>query len=126
MSENDDLIHRYTRADALRDGTLIDVSNRAREAGIRCPVALTAAVFARCVAVPPGVTGQDEGGRLWDLLWLLLVAIRQSAGGTELRFAVHVRQDNQERMPPLVHLKALCGPDDQGEAVITVLLPEED
>jgi hypothetical protein len=125
MSENDDLLSRYSRADALRDGTLIDVSARAREAGILYPVALTAAVWGRCVAVPPGVPGQDDAGRLWDLLWLLLVAIRQSASGSELRFAVHVRQDNRKRTP-LVQLKALCGPGDQGEPVITVLLPEED
>jgi hypothetical protein len=44
MFENADLIHRYTRADALRDGALIDVSAVAREAGIRYPVALAALV----------------------------------------------------------------------------------
>ena len=41
MFENADLIHRYSRADALRDGVLVDVSATAREAGIRFPVALT-------------------------------------------------------------------------------------
>ena len=39
MFENADLIHRYSRADALRDGVLIDVSPTAREAGIRYPSA---------------------------------------------------------------------------------------
>jgi hypothetical protein len=43
---------------------LIDVSAVAPEAGIRYPVALTAAVWAKCVAVPPGVACQDEAGRL--------------------------------------------------------------
>jgi hypothetical protein len=43
MFENADLIHRYTRANALHDGVLIGVSETAREAGIRRPVALTAA-----------------------------------------------------------------------------------
>jgi hypothetical protein len=43
MSEDADLIYRYTRADALRDGVLIDVSEVAREAGFKWPVALTAA-----------------------------------------------------------------------------------
>jgi hypothetical protein len=36
-----ELIHRYSRADAIRDGVLIDVSETARAAGIRYPVALT-------------------------------------------------------------------------------------
>ena len=35
MFQNADLIHRYTRADAIRDGVLIDVSETAREASIR-------------------------------------------------------------------------------------------
>ena len=64
MFEEADLIHSYTRADALRDGVLIDVSAVAREAGIRYPVALTRAAWGRCVAVPPGVLCQDEAGRL--------------------------------------------------------------
>jgi hypothetical protein len=40
-----------------------------------------------------------------------------------VRFGVHVRNDNRERTPPLVRLKALCGPGDQGEPVLTVMLP---
>ena len=85
-----------------------------------------AAAWVRCVAVPPGVECQDEAGRLWDVLWLLRWAISRSADGSEVRFGVHVRNDNRERTPPLVRLKALCGPGDQGEPVITVLMPDED
>jgi hypothetical protein len=124
MFEQDDLIHSYTRADAIADGTLIDVSSVATEAGIRFPVALTAAVWARCVAVPPGVHCQDEAGRLWDVVWMLRCAVTR-AGGNVVPFALHVRNDNRERTPPLVRLKAVCGPGDQGEPVITVMLPEE-
>ena len=43
-------------------------------------VALTAAVWAQCVAVPPGVVCQDEASRLWDVLFLLCTAIRRSRG----------------------------------------------
>jgi hypothetical protein len=127
MFENADLIHQYTRADAIRDGVLIDVSETAREAGIRWPVALTAAVWAKCVAVPPGVVCQDESGRLWDVLTMLRCAIRGCNGGArELRFGVHVRNDNRERTPPLVRLKAVCGPGDDGAPVLTVMLPQVD
>ncbi len=110
----------------LRDGELIDVSATARDAGIRWPVALTRAVWERCVRVPAGVLCQDEVGRLWDVLWLLACAIRRAGKGAEVRFGVHVRNDNRDRTPPLVLLKALCGPGDQGEPVLTVLLPDED
>jgi hypothetical protein len=94
--------------DALRDGVLIDVSATAREAGIRYPVALTRACWERCVAVPPGVACQDEAGGLWDVLFLLALVARRS-DGDEVRFAVHARNDDRERTPPLVRLKAICG-----------------
>jgi hypothetical protein len=125
MFEGADLIHGYSRAQAIEDGVLIDVSATAREAGIRYPAALTRAVWERCVTVPPGVACQDEAGRLWDVLFLLALAARRS-GGALVRFGVHVRNDNRVGTPPLVRLKALCGPGDQGELVVTVLLPEED
>lgn len=127
MFENADLIHRYSRADAIRDGVLIDVSATAKECGFKWPVALTAAVWATCVTVPPGVVLQDEQGRLWDVLVMLRHAIRSPrSDGQEVRFAAHVRNDNRDRVPPLVRLKALCGPGDQGEPVLTILLPDED
>jgi hypothetical protein len=43
-----------------------------------------------------------------------------------VRFGVRIRNDNRDRTPPLVRLKALCGRGDQGEPVITVILPEKD
>ena len=98
MFENADLIHRYTRAEAICDGVLIDVSAVAREAGIRYPVALTRAVWQRCVAVPPGVLCQDEAGRLWDVVYLLRWAIGRAPGGPVVRFGAHVRNDNVRRV----------------------------
>ncbi len=89
-------------------------------------MALTRAAWERCVSVPPGVACQDEAGRLWDVLWVLRCAIRGGDGGPEVRFAVHVRNDDGDGTPPLVQLKALCGPGDEGEPVITVMLPDED
>ena len=40
------LIHRYTRAEAIADGVLVDVSALAKEAGFKYPMALTATVYA--------------------------------------------------------------------------------
>jgi hypothetical protein len=80
MFENFEMIHRYSRADAIRDGVLIDVSATAREAGIPWPVALTRVAWERCVAVPPDVECQDEAGRLWDVLRMLTLATRCCQG----------------------------------------------
>ena len=53
-------------------------------------------------------------------------ARRPSGDASEVRFGVHVRNDNREGTPPLVRLKAVCGPGDQAEPVITVMMPDED
>jgi hypothetical protein len=121
------LIHRYSRAEALRDGVLIDASATAREAGFQYPVAMTAAAWAKCVAVPPGVLCQDEAGRLWDVLTMLRFGVRGQGGAArQVRFGVHVRNDNRERTPPVVRLKAACGPADHGGPVISVTMLDED
>jgi hypothetical protein len=120
------VIFSYTRAQALADGVLIDVTETAREAGFRIPVAVTRAVWDQYVAVPEGVTCQDEAGRLWDVLFMLRFAIRTGDGGSETRYRLHVRNDNREGDPPLVELKAVCGPDDDGSPCITVMTPSED
>ena len=41
----DGIIARYTRAQAIEDGVLIDVSKMAKEAGFVIPVAVTDAVW---------------------------------------------------------------------------------
>jgi hypothetical protein len=126
MFADDDLIFAYTRTQAIADGELIDVTTTAKEAGFRYPVALTRAVWCEYVEVPAGVEGQDERGRLWDILVMLGYAIRGDGGQCVLRFRLHVRNDNRDRMPPLVELKAVCGPDDDGSPCITVMIVAED
>jgi hypothetical protein len=119
------VISAYTRAQAIEDGTLIDVSETAREAGIRFPVAVTRAVWAACVEVPKGCEGvQDEAGRLWDVVFLLRFAVRASRGGSVVQYPVTVVTGQRTRV--VYRLKAVCGPGDQGEPVITVMFPEED
>ncbi len=127
MTSSNPIIFTYTRAQAIADGVLVDVSELAKEAGFRFPVALTAGVWAEYVAVPEGLAGQDETGRLWDILMMLRFAIARYKGDTErLDFELHVRNDDREGDPPLVQLYALCGPGDDPQPVLTVLLPTED
>jgi hypothetical protein len=47
-------------------------------------------------------------------------------GDRRVRFGVHVRNDTRGRTPPLVRLKAISGPGDQGEPVLTVMPSDED
>jgi len=121
-----DVIYSYSRAQAIEDGVLIDVSSTAREAGITFPVALTAAAWAAYVVVPEGVRGQDEAGRLWDVVSMLRFAIKASrgGGGSILPYRLYVKNTNGK--PRMVTLKSVCGPGDGAEPVITIMLPEED
>jgi hypothetical protein len=124
---DENIIHCYSRAQAIADGVLVDVTQTAKEAGYRIPTAVTHAVWCQCVKVPEGVDGQDEAGRLWDILHMLRFAIaREKATSNITIFQLHVRNDNRDGDPPLVNLKAVCGPDDDGRPCITIMLPEED
>ncbi len=122
-----DVVYSYTRAQAVADGVQVEVTKTAQEAGIRFPVFLTRTVFDAYVAVPAGVTGQDEAGRLWDVLWMLRFAIQRTKSGVDrLPFALYVRNDN--RAAKLIKLIAVAGPldiDDPAPA-ITVMMPDED
>jgi hypothetical protein len=121
------VIYSYSRSQAIADGMQVEVTKIAQEAGLRFPVFLTRTVYDAYVTVPPGVAGQDEAGRLWDILNLLRFAIRQSqARKDRLPFALYVQNDNSAAR--LVKLVAQCGPldIDDPQPSITVMLPEED
>jgi hypothetical protein len=123
MDENE-IIYSYTRKQAIADGVLIDVTELAKEAGFKCPVAFTSAVYQRHVRVPEDVEDMNETGRLWDVLMLLRYAAMKSAGKSEVLFKLSERRSNSEM--EIVSLKAVCGPDDDGGICLTVMLPEED
>lgn len=123
---DDTVIATYSRKQAIEDGNLTDVSELAREAGFKVPTALTRGAWLRCVAVPEGVCGQDETGRLWDVLNILRYSAYANLDGSTLLFRVCVRYGNAESDCEVVDLKAVCGPDDDGRPCLTVMLPEED
>jgi hypothetical protein len=122
-----EIIYAYTRKQAVADGVQVDVTTTAQEAGIKFPVFITRGVFDSYVAVPEGVTGQDEDGRLWDIAWMLRHAIQRSRPGSDrIPVALYVRNDN--RAAKLVKLIAVCSAFDMDnpQPAITVMLPDED
>ena len=121
------VLYSYSRSQAFADGLQVEVSKVAQEAGIRFPVFLTRAVYDSFALIPPGVTGQDEAGRLWDVVWMLRFAIRKAQRGqARLPFALYVRNDN--KAPRLIKLVAMCGAldIDDPQPAITIMLPDED
>jgi hypothetical protein len=101
------VIYAYSRSQAVADGVQVDVTKTAQEAGIKFPMFLTRAVFDNFVALPPASTGQDEAGRLWDLIWMARFAILRSHGHTDrLPVALYVRNDNHRAKPLNVAVEA--------------------
>ncbi len=136
LFENTPVVHRYTRADGLRDGTLVDVTETAREAGFKVPVAITAAVQDQCVRWTEEDTRrkprfhQDEDGRLWDMLWMAACRSREIARSgsraSPALFQVIVVPRPGHGRRRLRTLKLVIGPGDAGEAVATIMLSDED
>jgi hypothetical protein len=127
-------IHTYSRAQAIADGALVDLTAKAREHNValpfKFPVACTAAIWAWIVPSTDEVSrdGQSLAGRLWDVLWLALCAVRRSGGGGGmLTFSVlFVRREGGKLRRRTVQIKSICGPGDDAEPVITLMLPDED
>lgn len=128
-------IHRYTRAQALADGVLVEVDPQtAREAGLSWPVALTASAWASAVAWDdphqqrPAV--QDEAGRLWDVLTMARHAIgrrdRTNPTGPLTFIVTRIPNTPAARHPRRCALQLLAGPGDTGEPVLTITRPYED
>ena len=117
----------YSRADALRDGVLIDLSDLAREAGFKIPLAVTEAVYKTYLDPSPELAneGQSLAGRAWDLLQVLRFAAAVYSDRSEIRFKVLFILE-PGCPPEPVPLKALCHPGDDGEPVLTILLEGED
>lgn len=131
--EGSNVIFVYTRAQAIADGVLHDVSETAKECGFRIPVAVTDTIWSRWVEVDhkPELleVGQSTDARLRDLLLVLHMSIcrlPKDARTERLTFTVRFLVDPEGEIVEEAVLTADCGPGDEGEPVITVLLPEFD
>ncbi|HOW59124.1 MAG TPA: hypothetical protein PLO78_05295 [Candidatus Omnitrophota bacterium] len=117
-----DVIFKYTRKQALEDGVLVDISELAKEAGIKFPVAVTQGVFS--VLNETSSPGQDLKGRAWDLLMVFRMTAKSSKGD-EIHFApLFVMPGNPMAKP--VRMWAKCGPGDEMEPCVTIMLEGED
>ena len=128
----DPVISVYTRAQAIDDGILVDVSETAREAGFRIPVAVTRTVWNRLIALPEGYRGfQDEAGRLWDVLCMARHYALRASNSDRVTMCVLVRDIRKDlrdsNRPPRKHFPIVAiGAGDAGEAAITIMFPEDD
>jgi hypothetical protein len=128
---NDEIIFVYTRADAISDGVLVELPNQmVSEAGIKVKVAVTRAVWDDYLSPSylDELLGQSVEGRTWDLLWMLGCAARRSRHASTIQFRILfvTMEESGSIVTEDVLLKAVCGPGDESEPVITIMLPWED
>ena len=125
-------ISTYTRAQAIEDGALVnlmgffsthdDVASVCRQ-HYKFPIACTAAVFdIMQKAVENPRYCNDYAGIVHDMLWMSKIMKRQIDESTVM-FRVIIAGAGQQRN---YDFKLAVGPGDQGEPVITIMMPDED
>jgi len=122
----DNVIFSYTRQDAINDGIFIDVSEMAKEAGFKIPVAITSNLYHTHIVPSEDAKtyGQDEKGRLWDVLHMLSVMARHSKDSM-ITFSVRFQNGpHSSETPKLWAVVEAQSPDDPSPA-INIMLPED-
>lgn len=126
-----DVIFTYSRAQAIEDGVLIDITTNANKAGFKIPVAVTDTVWNKYIVWTDKDTQQQTiqhlNGRLWDVLSMLRFAITKAQNTACVFYKLNVvPRDGKSNKAKLAQLKAVIGAGDNGETVITIMLPNED
>jgi hypothetical protein len=120
------IVHSYSRADAINDGVLVDLTALYPEECrlYRYPVACTVAVWS---LVDKAVTNRrycnDEAGVIWDILYMSQHRVIAMPDAQTVLFKVVITGTGNNKIHTM---KAVCGPGDTLEPVITIMLPDED
>ena len=79
-----------------------------------------------CIALTPAAkrAHNDVKGRLWDVLWMMRLAMQSNRDASSVLFEVYVVR--KRVTPTRTRLKVVCGPGDDAEPVLTIMFPEED
>ena len=120
------IIYAYTRAQAIADGVLVDVTEAAKAIGFKLSTVVTDHLFHDYVEVPVDLDGEGQSvtGRLHDLMVLALFAARKAVNTDRVTFKVDflMAPGRKETVDVVAHI----GPGDHGEPVLTIMLPEDD
>lgn len=127
--EPENVILGPRRSELIEDGVLVDVSETAKEAGFNVPVALTRACWERHVVVPEGDrSGQDEKGRLWDVLVMAGFGFGKSVTKDRVVFELLSAANDGKKLgrTKQTSLLLVVEGDDNLEPAVTIALPDED
>lgn len=124
-----EVIYTYSRADAINDGELIDLTEWASSekgfyGGFKVPVALTRALMETLKEFDDD-SGEDIRGRVNDVLWMAAAAARSEKNKDENAVAFRVLATDKTGKHKELELFMMIGPGDTGEAVITIGYAED-
>ena len=122
-----EVISTYTRKEAIEDGTLVDVSANFPDLCRRYykyPIAVTGAVW-QIIQKAVNCTryANDYRGVIADILWMSQKAISQRIDESQHLFSVIITGTGRRKHHTF---KIICHPGDDGEACLTIMLPNED
>lgn len=119
------VIFSYTRADAIRDGVLIALSESFPDqcSSYRYPLACTASVWSLIEQGVAADNGATQAGLVWDIVYMSQHYVVARPDDSTVVFEVIIPD---VRGSKTYRLKALVHPGDRLEPVITVMLPNED
>ena len=124
--ESWNVVYSYSRAQAIADGVLVDVTGEAKAIGFKLHTVVTDHLFHGYVEPPVGLDGEGQSvtGRLHDLMVLALFAARKAMNTDRVTFKVDflMAPGRKETIEVVAHI----GPGDHGEPVLTIMLPEDD
>lgn len=131
MFRDFEIVHSYSRAEAIADQALYDLSARFPEQTrqlFKYNVCCTAAVWAIIEQGAAAGNGNSEAGIVWDLLWMSQKGVVQEIDATQRLFNCIITGAGGNRFArnQTYTFRAVCGPGDDCEPVITILLPGED
>ena len=131
LFEGFEIISVYTRAQAIADGVLNDVTKTAKECGFRIPVAITDTIWSRWIEASQELQefGQSTEARLRDVLTVLYFRIHslpKDATPRRLAFRVRFLMDAENEGYEEPELTCDLSAGDAGEPVLTILIPEYD
>ena len=123
-----DVVYAYTRAQAIEDGVLIDATTgdlaEITRTHYKYPVAMTADVFTMIEqAVNHPKHCNDWRGVWHDICWMSRKNITHRYDATSHLFQVTITGLGRRKLHTL---KIVCGPGDDAEPVLTVMMPTED
>jgi hypothetical protein len=115
------IVSNRSRAQALADGLLVDISGFAKEAFFRCPMAVSDSLFYNYLSPHYGLLskGQSLTARIQATLAALKTAILANPKARQLTFShSYVMPDNSKPIP--VEIIATLHPGDDGKPAITL------